>query len=578
MRDQRYSGFQRCVNAGSGIFAACVLAFVVHAQNEPVVRIGLDQDARSVTLRSATAFAVDGNRTRIARFSSVVTLPPETRTYRKEDLRYAMTAEIDGGNVVVVPIGSKVRIEPPGSPLEVDGKTYRGLIEIFGNSRNTLTVVNELPLEEYLLGVVPNELGPKTFDQLEALKAQAVAARTYIVRNLGEYAREGYDICDTPACQVYEGLSTEDPKASQAVQETRGVAAFHNDRPIDALYSSTCGGQTENAENVFDEKFPYLVSTACLYEHPRGQAFRAGRVFRTLQEAVLAVAGVSSFSDARRFLGLSGSGEPPADPSALPDFVRRVFYSGVRPPSDLAFLIEQGILSAASELSSDDVLYRLVERKNAFEWQQGHLVSWDGQKMRVRTNGELKDFSLRDDAPVFHRTGTEAAGVESGEWFGGEPLEFRAADTEIQLLVFRQTASTSADRYSSVAIWQVRKTKRELDTAFRNLNIGNLTDLQFVGRGPSDRPLSVEISGTTRKTSVRGFRFRNLLGLRDSLVDFDIERNAKAEILGIVFFGKGWGHGVGLCQVGAYGMALDGATYEEILKKYYRGIELRKIY
>ena len=74
---------------------------------------------------------------------------------------------------------------------------------------NTFTVVNELPLEEYLLGVVPNELSPTTFGEIEALKAQAVAARTYIVRNLGQYKNEGYDICASDSCQVCMGRGTE---------------------------------------------------------------------------------------------------------------------------------------------------------------------------------------------------------------------------------------------------------------------------------------------------------------------------------------------------------------------------------
>src|SRR6185369_41703 len=111
------------------------------------------------------------------------------------------------------------------SPLEIDTRAYRGAIEVSGNTRRTLTVVNELPLEEYLRGVVPNELSPTTFGQIEALKAQAVAARTYIERNLGQFKDEGYDICATDACQVYFGVRTEDALATQAIVETRGVVA-----------------------------------------------------------------------------------------------------------------------------------------------------------------------------------------------------------------------------------------------------------------------------------------------------------------------------------------------------------------
>src|SRR6185436_7434626 len=137
----------------------------------------------------------------------------------RDQLRYRMTVELDNSRYVVLPLNTHVRIQLSGrqttARLQVNDKSYRGVLEVFGNARNTLTVVNELPLEEYLLGVVPNELSPATFGQLEALKAQAVAARTYIVKNMGQSKGEGYDICDTDACQVYMGAGTEDPLATR---------------------------------------------------------------------------------------------------------------------------------------------------------------------------------------------------------------------------------------------------------------------------------------------------------------------------------------------------------------------------
>src|SRR5437879_10296893 len=122
-------------------------------------------------------------------------------------------------------------------------------------------VVNEFPLEDYLIGFLPTKLSPATFGEPEALKAQAVAARTYIIRNMGQSKDEGYDICATDACQVYMGQGSESPLSTQAVMETRGVIATYQDQPINALYSSTCGGRTEDAEHIFDGKVPYLVST-----------------------------------------------------------------------------------------------------------------------------------------------------------------------------------------------------------------------------------------------------------------------------------------------------------------------------
>jgi len=132
--------------------------------------------------------------------------------------------------------------------IRVEGRRYRGRIEIFLNERGLLNVINELPVEQYLRGVVPREMGPAVFDELEALKAQAVAARTYAVANLGEFRDEGYDICATPRCQVYGGVEDEHPLSDRAVAATAGEVALYEGRPIDALYSSTCGGHTENVE------------------------------------------------------------------------------------------------------------------------------------------------------------------------------------------------------------------------------------------------------------------------------------------------------------------------------------------
>src|SRR6185436_6514592 len=129
--------------------------------------------------------------------------------------------------------------------LSVDGEPYRGVLEV-RLGEGGLTLVNVLNIEDYLRGVVPNELSPLAYPQIEALKAQAIAARTYALRNMGQFAAKGYDICATPACQVYRGKSTENPLSDQAVDETRGTTAAYRGQLINALYTSTCGGHPED--------------------------------------------------------------------------------------------------------------------------------------------------------------------------------------------------------------------------------------------------------------------------------------------------------------------------------------------
>ncbi len=565
---------------GVGLLALA-LAAAQPAPAEPTVRIGLTQNAATVTIRSTSPFAVERRFTRSVTFNSVLALDPNASgPLGKADLQYRVTAELDDGSILIVPAGGRARIDPPPSPLEIDTRAYRGAIEVFGNSRRTLTVVNELPLEEYLRGVVPNELNPTTFGQIEALKAQAVAARTYIQRNLGQYRTEGYDVCATDACQVYFGLLTEDALATQAVTDTRGVVATYEGRPINALYSSTCGGRTEDAEHIFNEKVPYLVSTACEYKHPTPLPFSTTRSIADWKRGVLAVARVGSYSEAARFMGLPDRGEPAsANPADLATFIRQTFYPTVLTASDLSFVNDQGILSAGSTVPRDEVLFRLIDRKTAFEWQQGVLVSWDGGKMRLLVGGQPREFTVNPDALIYQRVGDERLAVREGSWIGGELVDFRAEGTSIPMLVYRiNFANPAADRFSRLALWQVHKTKAELDVAFRPLNIGEFTDMRVLQRGSSERLVSTEIAGSAARRTVPALRLRTLLGLRDSLFSYDIERNASGSVVGATFFGRGWGHGVGMCQVGAFGMALEGATYEQILKKYYNGIELKKLY
>ena len=568
------------------LLVAALLLLPALQQPEPTVRIGLGQNAATVTVRSSEEFRVQGQATRTAKFSPVLGVndAADGAVINRDQLRYRMTVELDNNRVVVLPLSTHVRIQPAGrqptARLQVNDRTYRGILEIFGNARNTLTTVNELPLEEYLLGVVPNELSPATFGQIEALKAQAVAARTYIIKNMGQSRAEGYDICDTDQCQVYFGAGTEDPMSTQAATDTRGMVATYNGQPITALYSSTCGGRTESSENIFGEKLPYLVSVMCVYKHPVPKAFSTRRNIADYKAAVLAVAGVSNFTQLRRFLGMTGTGEPPSmNLPQLAKYVRENFYPTVKTASDLDFLVEQDILPRTGVPNRNEVLYRLIDKKSAFEWQQGVLNSWDGQKMTLTVGGKPVEFRLSPDAPIFSRMGEERSAMTQGQWIGGELFDFRAVDGVIQMAIYRRNfVNSTADRYSRLALWQVHKTKQDIETAFRPLNIGETKSIRVVERGPSERPINTEIVGTRGRTTVRALRIRTLLGLRDSLFYFDEERNAQGDLIGIMFYGTGWGHGVGMCQVGAYGMAMDGATYEEILKTYYTGIDLKKMY
>jgi stage II sporulation protein D len=148
----------------------------------------------------------------------------------------------------------------PSGMVRVNGRTYRGIVEIVRGTAG-ITVVNRLPLESYLVGVVSAEMGRRNLAEFEALKAQAVVSRTYALRNLRRRAALGFDLHAGVADQVYAGSGSESPEGQEAVQSTRGMVLTYQGAPIDAFYYSTCGGQTADGVEVFRAASrPYLKS------------------------------------------------------------------------------------------------------------------------------------------------------------------------------------------------------------------------------------------------------------------------------------------------------------------------------
>ncbi|HEU0078588.1 MAG TPA: SpoIID/LytB domain-containing protein, partial [Longimicrobiaceae bacterium] len=150
----------------------------------------------------------------------------------------------------------------------VAGAQDRGTAEVMRNAAGTLAGINELPMEEYLYGVVPRELGPATYPEIEAQKAQAVAARTYAHSSLGKHWNNGYDVVATVQDQVYGGVAAEHSVSTSAVNATAGIVATYNGALISALFYATSGGRTSDVEDVFSTTAPYLRS---VWDAPPGQ-------------------------------------------------------------------------------------------------------------------------------------------------------------------------------------------------------------------------------------------------------------------------------------------------------------------
>lgn len=155
-------------------------------------------------------------------------------------------------------------IENNPKVLNVNGNNYRGIIEVRRLQESDMTVINILPLEEYINGVVPCEI--EWDSHPEALKAQAVAARTYALGNLGKYSTLGFDLCNTVSSQVYRGFDYERETTNKAVDDTKGKVIYYDGGLARVFYFSSSGGMTETAKNVWSSEIPYLQSVEDIFE------------------------------------------------------------------------------------------------------------------------------------------------------------------------------------------------------------------------------------------------------------------------------------------------------------------------
>jgi len=153
-----------------------------------------------------------------------------------------------GGGVVIAP--------SLNGKLKVDGKSYRGEIRIIRNKKGGMDAINVVKLEEYLYGVVPKEMSPGW--PPEALKAQAVVARTFALYQKEKNRENEFDVSATTMSQVYGGFDAETASAVRAVGDTKGQVLYHDGRLILAYYHSSSGGATEDAKNVWTADIPYL--------------------------------------------------------------------------------------------------------------------------------------------------------------------------------------------------------------------------------------------------------------------------------------------------------------------------------
>ena len=234
--------------SGGAAAAATGQASTAGSGTEPVLRVGLLTGQASVQVSAPSTFvirdAATGQGLEKYAAHAAVTLTVRNRQILLNGKAIAAKA------VTVLPADAK---KAPG--VELASRAYRGtlLIRLVGNA---YTVINEVGMEDYLEGVVPAEMGENW--PAEALKAQAVAARTFALYTRSKHAADGYDVCATTHCQLYEGIEAETASTHAAIAATRGEALYYNGQPIYAAFHSSSGGMTAGSDEVWGNSLPYL--------------------------------------------------------------------------------------------------------------------------------------------------------------------------------------------------------------------------------------------------------------------------------------------------------------------------------
>lgn len=377
----------------------------------PFVRVLLDESRNQVTIGSDRQFAIEclqGAKQDVYYSSRPVTIVNSGRTLSVESNNGPLSERLDEVNII--PRGS-------GNRLELDGYRYRGIMKLLPQGQ-TVQLINIVYMEDYLRGVVPPEIGKRADSEIEAVKAQAVAARTYALAHLQQYPAEQYDMKSSIIDQLYQGMAVEDKLTNRSIDATAGETITYNGQFINAYYHSTCGGMTDDIESVWDRKeSPYL---------------------------------------------------------------------------------------------------KAVEDSGACSWSK--YYTWREHFTEAQLRGRIEQY-------------------------------------------------LSSDRG-------------------RDLVIGRITDVVTSERTPGGRVRSLIVETAHDRYEFKKDRIRWVIGrtsnpdliLPSDRFDVDIERNVAGEIVSVTFKGRGYGHGVGMCQCGAIGLARQGWSFDDILRHYFTGVEVKKVY
>lgn len=363
--------------------------------------------------------------------------------------------DVDGTLITTIPANGSIIIgsqDRNNSIIKVDENRYRDYIT-FLIKGNSVLKINHINIENYLFGVLPREIPASS--PMDALRAQAVVARSYTYTSLNKHMDEGYNLCSSTHCQVYGGYEWEHPNTNQAIIDTYGEYVVYDGHIINTPYHSNSGGHTESSEKVWGGSLPYLI--------------------------------------------------------AVEDD-----YSTNAPSSSWSIKLTPKELGEKLAASGINI-------------------------------GEVKDLQILKTTDSERVEQIKVIGSSGEEIITGEKLRTIVGLASLKSTLFRINKEGSSDSKKVYVVDGSGQGSKEVSLSGMYIVDGN--NKKTVSRNTSNR-----VRGNESSTNIEG--------------------TVNVSATTFTFEGKGYGHGVGMSQYGAIEMAKTGINYEEIIKHYYRGVEI----
>jgi stage II sporulation protein D len=424
------------------------------------------------------------------------------------------------------------RLEPgdENEYLTVNGRRYRGELEVRESvTRYGITVIETLPVEEYVYGIIAWEISPAW--HVEAVKAQAVAARTYALYNRGKHSTDGFDLCNTVDCQVYGGREAEDPRGNWAVDATRGMVVTYQHRLVPTYFHSSSGGYTENSENVWGNYASYLRAVPDFDQNnPKyqwKQTYTLEQITKVLEDAGYNIGKLQGVELSPLHLGLNDAPDRGAS----------------------------GRVKSMTFVGSEQT------------------VTLSGAKVRglFKLNSTMFDVKVPSDPTVSPTSAAKAVDSVMPVLAIHETVAVKQPDVvQTTQQVKQPDVAQSTDQITK----KKKKSRKTSNTpkSTQSVDVVKQPNIQIDNKAPTNNVESAAAKTTPIEPVVvkpvpAEPVFRPLTTLSEPLV----------------FEGRGWGHGLGMSQWGAKAMAEscpkeDHTYYQQILKHYYQGVEIIEWY